>query len=98
MEEEPDTCKFKYDFDDEFQCIKMIGTKRGRTPRTDTTSHPRKYGSKLPISAAKKKDLIQICKSGIIPSEYLEYYRSLPAHQSVTDRLPEPDAMEADVK
>ncbi len=96
MKDEPDTCQFKYDFDDAFQSIKMFGTKRGRMLHKDTAALPHKYPSKIPISAAKKRDLIQICKSGIIPSEYLEYYKSLPAHQSVCDRLPEPDVLEGD--
>lgn len=35
-----------------------------------------------------------LCKSGVIPTEYHEFYRSLPSSQSVGDRLPEPDAEE----
>jgi hypothetical protein len=55
------------------------------------------YKSKLPISSAKKKDLIALCKKGIIPSEFHDYYKSLPTSQSATELLAEPDIEESDV-
>ena len=57
-------------------------------------SVPAKYQSKLPILAAKKKDLMSLCKSGVIPSEYYEYYKSLPATTFLKDILAEQDRVD----
>jgi hypothetical protein len=46
------------------------------------------------ISAAKKKDLVSLCRSGIIPSEYHDYYKSLPSRSIVDDKLADTDAEE----
>jgi hypothetical protein len=54
----------------------------------------RKYTSKQQISAAKKKDLVSLCRSGIIPSEYHDYYKSLPSSSNVDDKLADTDAEE----
>lgn len=91
----PDTCFIKYEYGEEFQSIKVTGSKRGcglDVPPNDP--RPTRYMSKLPISAAKKKDLLNLCKSGVIPSEFHNFYKCLPSQQSVKDRLPEPDILE----
>ena len=63
VKSEPGSCFIKSDFEEEFQEIKVYGTKRGIAAGAGTAKGgiPRKYGSKLPISAAKKKDLMQMC-------------------------------------
>ena len=97
MKKSPDTCLIKYDYDNKFQSIKLTGAKRGPTTDVPVSSDelPQRYKSKLPISAAKKKDLLSLCKSSIVPSEFHEYYTSLPSHQSVKDQLPEPYIQES---
>ena len=97
MKESPDTCLIKYEYDEEFMSINLTGAKRSRTTDVPVSSDelPLRYKSKLPISAAKKKDLLSLCKSGIVPLEFHEYYKSLPSHKSVKDRLPEPDIQES---
>ena len=83
---DPDSCLIKYTYDEEFQSIKLAGTKRGRASDVTISDElPQRYNSKLPISAAKKKDLLAICKSGIVPLEYQEYCKSLRCQQMVTD-------------
>jgi hypothetical protein len=42
-------------------------------------------------------DLVGLCKNGIIPSEYHEYYKSLPANNSVIDTLVDTDVEEQKV-
>ena len=54
----------------------------------------KKYTSRISISASKKKDLLHLCKTGVIPSIYKPFYVSLPSDQSVIDRLPQPDVDE----
>ena len=98
QKESPNTCFIKYELDEEFQAIQLTGIKRGRSTDVTSTSDklPRRYHAKLPISAAKKKDLVDLCKSGIIPTEFHDYYKTLPALQNKADRLPSPDVLESD--
>ena len=99
QKDEPDTMFFKNDFDDEFKSIKFNTTssKRGRQTIGNLTDLPRKYHAKQPISEAKKKDLLTLCKTGVISEEHHGYYMSLPCAGSVVDKLPQPDAEEDDV-
>jgi hypothetical protein len=64
---------------------------------SESTELPRKYKSKQPISAAKKKDLLTLCRTGVIPSEYHEYFKTLPSNNSVNDKLPDTDIEEDEV-
>ena len=75
IKSEPGSCFIKYDFEEEFQEIKVYGTKRVRAAEAGTAKGgiPRKYDSKLPISAAKKKDLMQMCRTGVIPPEFHDF-------------------------
>jgi hypothetical protein len=42
----------------------------------------------------KRKTLSGLCRSGIIPSEYHDYYKSLPSSSNVDDKLADTDAEE----
>ncbi|XP_076090122.1 uncharacterized protein LOC143062260 [Mytilus galloprovincialis] len=91
--ENPDCILFKYKMDDEFCEMKVsLTSTRGRS--TEEYQLIKKYTSQQSISAAKKKDLVGLCKKGIIPSEYHEYYKSLPANINVKDTLAETDVEE----
>jgi hypothetical protein len=54
------------------------------------------YGTKLCISAEKKKDLVSLCTSGIIPSEFHQYYKNLPSNKKARDVLPDSDIEDDD--
>lgn len=83
--------QFKYSYnDDSFSCINVRKNQRGR-PLTGGNALKIKYTSKLPISKAKKNDLLSLCKSGFIPNEDHKYYEDLPTSGKVKDKLPEPD-------
>lgn len=43
------------------------------------------YENELPISEAKKKDLLKLCASGVIPVELHQWYKNLPTLKSVKD-------------
>ena len=81
-----------YGFDpNEFKDNKLV-QRRSRSQRK-----PRKdYKEKLPISAAKKADLLSLVASGTIPQEYESYYQSLPCSKSVKGKLPVPSDSECD--
>ncbi|KAK3107527.1 hypothetical protein FSP39_016707 [Pinctada imbricata] len=96
MKEDPDNILFKYNFEEDFRKMKVTGSgKRGR-PIEKTKELPRKYTGKQPISQAKKKDLLNLCKTKIISSEYHDFYKNLPSSNNVADNLPEPDVEEDD--
>ena len=56
----------------------------------------KRYDKRIPVSDAKKADLMKLCRIGVIPSDYHAYYASLPASSDVCERLPIPDAYESD--
>lgn len=83
MKKESGTCYIKYDFDEEFQELRMYGTERGRTAEAASVNVggggvPQKYKRKLPISATKKKDWMQMCKTGVIPPEFCNFHEKQP--------------------
>ena len=55
-----------------------------------------RYDSKLPITAAKKADLLSLCTSGIIPEAHHMYYKNLKTDNQARDKLPMPDAEESE--
>lgn len=83
----PGLIKFKYNIEDqEFLTIKTF--KDQNPPNIPTELKPL-YGNQLPISIAKKRDLLRLCSKNVIPQEYHGWYKSLPVHKSVKDRAPE---------
>lgn len=52
------------------------------------------YKKPLPISAAKKKDLLTLCQKEIIPEEYHGWFRSLGCDGDIVDRIPDVAAAE----
>ena len=102
---EPEKIEVKYDYNaDNFEDINLIKT-CGTSTRTKRRDVPvdvtdlvressKKYTSRISVSASKKKDLLHLCKTGVIPSIYKPFYVSLPSDQSVIDRLPQPDVDE----
>ena len=82
--ESPDSIYFKYDFDQNFKQIKVVSsTRTNRKMKKCSQSLPKLYSSLLPISAAKKKDLLNLCKKEIIPSVHHHYYENLPSTEEV---------------
>ncbi|CAK1588598.1 unnamed protein product [Parnassius mnemosyne] len=47
------------------------------------------YNKPLPITVAKKKDLLNLCEKGVIPEEYHGWFQSLATDNRTIDRLPE---------
>ena len=58
-------------------------------------SIPQTYMEPIPISTAKKNDLISLCKSNIIRQEHHMFYENLPSAQQ-DDRLDCPDVDESE--
>jgi len=79
----PDKIFFKTDFSEpNFDVLKQ------RKSKTQLKLKPA-YSHQLPISKAKYNDLMNMIKEKIIPSQYTEFYSSLPADKDVVDCVPE---------
>ena len=88
----PFTIQFKYSLmDAEFREIIVLPEQH--RPVEMSQFQPL-YNTRLLISSAKKKDLLQLLKSGVIPKEYAHYYNELPSSNTVRDCLAEPSADE----
>ncbi|KAL4705707.1 hypothetical protein ACJJTC_002138 [Scirpophaga incertulas] len=76
---EPMKLHFKYNLDE--SQYKIIVTKTNtRRRQQDHTDVPRLYNQVLPISKLKKKDLVSLCSSGIIPAVHHNFYQNLLVH------------------
>ncbi|KAK7091324.1 hypothetical protein V1264_009019 [Littorina saxatilis] len=95
---EEDTIYFKYRMSDPFRQLKIRhgSSRRGRGPVTVTTigEIPHRYTERIPLSAVKKADLLDLCRLNIIQEKHHHLYRSLPCDSHARDRLPEPDINE----
>ena len=87
----PDTVFFKYSMEDS---VFNSFSKNKQTRKASVIHVKKKYNKKIPISSAKKKDLIDLCKSGVIPEEFWPFYERLETDQNITDRLQEADVVE----
>ena len=81
--------KFRNIFSEEFREIK-VSSAPGRRRNTKSLS-VKLYEHQLPISVAKKKDLVSLCASMLIPLRHQDFYRSLPSCEKERDALPQPD-------
>lgn len=70
----PDLIQFKYNYDDEnFKIIKVM-----KSTRYQSLNLPKAYSSRLPITWAKYKDLMDLCETRVIPAHHHDFYKNLP--------------------
>ena len=66
----------------------------GRSSRNANNLMPneilRLYNKEIPISNLKKQDLLKLCRTGAIPSEFHAWYQSIPTDNAKKDVAPEP--------
>ena len=89
---ERESILFKYTFDEEFQKMRVIELDKTGTTKTtlDGQELPRKYRTKQAITVAKKKDLLNLYKTKIIPTEYHEFYKNLSANAKILGQAGRP--------
>lgn len=85
--EKPGVIDFKYDHSSEYRSIQVFG--KGRPPALPKQL-AKLYKSQLPISSQKKKDLLNLCRTGAIPQEFHGWYKQLPISAEAMDLVPEP--------
>ena len=74
---------YKYRYDDDFSTIRASG--RGRPPVTNLLELTQCYKSRLPITAAKKMDLLSLCKTGVVPNGLHHFFKNLPSSKKDAD-------------
>ena len=102
--DEPEYISIKYDFDEEYQSVhlcRQTTTRKSKTTKkkkVDITNlgvkQARKYMTPICISEEKRADLIRLCRIGIIPEMYKDFYENIQSNSTVVDRLAMPDIME----
>jgi hypothetical protein len=96
----PTQLLYKTDFDQpEFSVLNQNRTnKRGRIAKQQNpnASLTQAYKKKFEISAAKREDLLGLCRAGVIPNEFHQFYFDIPAATRVRDKLPGPNIDEDD--
>jgi len=75
--------RFKYRYDDDFSTIGVSG--RGRPAVTNLPELTQCYKSRLPITAAKKMDLLSLCKTGVVPNEHHHFFKNLQSSKKDAD-------------
>ena len=84
---------------DESRFIEILASDKSTRGRPQTIVNAKLNalcGTKLCISAEKRKDLVSLCTSGIIPFEFHQYYKSLPSNKKARDVLPDSDIEDDD--
>ena len=94
VKSDSDAVYFKYRMPDQFCQLKIRGSSRRGHPHKMTTTLPVLYTNRLNISEVKKKDLLDLCHSGVIPRQHHDYYFSLPSSSAATDCLADVDITE----
>uniref|UniRef100_A0A336L7N8 CSON004503 protein n=1 Tax=Culicoides sonorensis TaxID=179676 RepID=A0A336L7N8_CULSO len=76
----PFTFQYKYQYDSEWSSMTLIGMEN------NVLLEPKQLRNKPKgITRAKKQDLITLCKSGLIKSEFVNFYNCLPEDTEITD-------------
>ena len=70
MKEEPDNVLFKNNFEEEFMKMKIRGVESAGDQREQRNCE------KQPISQAKKKELLNLCKTKVISADYHDLYKN----------------------
>ena len=95
--ESPESLFVNYSFAEvNFLQVRVTTTtrKRLRLSQTWPDDIPRRYEEKQPITVAKKRDLLSLCTSGLIPEDHHAYYNNL----STTTTKSKANEMEREVE
>ena len=93
---------FRYNFHDQFKSVSILPRRNrrgmGEITKEDlvTVKDPMLYSQALPITQAKKDDLLKMCRTGVIPDVYHQFYTNLTTDDSMRNALAVPDAEESD--
>ncbi|CAI6355658.1 unnamed protein product [Macrosiphum euphorbiae] len=88
----PFMVQFKYNLSDEkFMELNVMPNTPKKTPKNTSAIVLKKilkYKDQIPVSEAKKSDLLSLLKSGVIPKEYDSFYNSIPTTKNKKNTIP----------
>ncbi|CAI6372732.1 unnamed protein product [Macrosiphum euphorbiae] len=88
----PFMVQFKYNLSDEkFMELNVMPNTPKKTPKNTKAivlKKIQKYNNQIPVSDAKKSDLLSLLKSGVIPKEYDSFYNSIPTTKNKKHTIP----------
>jgi len=74
---------YKYDVAvDNFEYINV----NGKNILWESINIPKKYNTQHPVSMAKKRDLMNLIKKGVIPQDYFSFFDDLPSANGIRDQ------------
>ena len=86
--DDPHALHYRYNYEEQFKRVNLRG--RGKPVSFEDVTPKQAYKKMLPISKAKKVDLLKLCKSIVIPKEVHAWYENLPTSETAKDLTPEP--------
>ena len=86
--DDPHALHYRYNYEEQFKRVNLRG--RGKPVSFEDVTPKQAYKKTLPISKAKKVDLLKLCKSIVIPKEVHAWYENLPTSETAKDLTPEP--------
>ena len=75
IEDDPDMLYFKYSYDSDYKKCKFKTTNTRHVEMNRTTKR-QKYKPKKGTTSAMKKDLLILCKKGLIPKQHQAFFDS----------------------
>ena len=91
-------------YSDAYVTVKLCNSRCKRKRAESSTQHSDSeislellkpaYKQPLPVSKAKKADLMALCRSGVIKPQFHSFYEQMVTSDKITDCLPEPDCTE----
>lgn len=92
----PFIVQFKYNLSDEHFMKLNISPKGKKNTQEIKLKLSKKYKSSIPITEAKKKDLLSLLQSGVIPKDYELFYTNIPVFKNKKETVPWTTDEEAD--
>ncbi|KAJ8898174.1 hypothetical protein PR048_003534 [Dryococelus australis] len=63
-------------------------TKKSKPLYWDTIELTQKYPERIPVSVAKKKDLLHLPRTGVMPTDYAAFIEGIPFKKGIRDLVP----------
>ena len=103
MFEKNDKVFFKYDYEDAYREMpfknKVSATRGGKKKDEKMGFDSQKYEKPVGIAAVKKKDLLKMCKNGLIPKGHHKFYERLQTNSDIiNDEVEEAEDSQSDVE
>lgn len=84
---EPNKLLYKYNLTDVYYKTVLISSNTRRNAASSIPNLDLAYKAPIKLTKSKYKDLVSLVNLGIIPSQYADYFKSLPCSNTDTDNI-----------